>query len=124
LKTLIVDDSSFAQRTLKTFLEKTFPDINVILAGNGRTGYAAFLREKPDAIITDLLMPELTGQEMIRQIREVDLRVPIFVLTADIQRTTKFDLAQYSVLAFINKPLNRENGEFIKQMLGALSHAE
>jgi len=123
LKALIVDDSSFAQRTLKSFLEKSFPGIEIVLTSNGRTGYAAFVREKPDVIFTDLLMPEMTGQEMIKQIREVNADVLIFVLTADIQKVTKFELVQYGIMAFINKPLNAESGELILQRIGALTNA-
>jgi len=118
LKALIVDDSSFARRTLETFLKRNFPNIEITLACNGRTGCAAFVREKPDLIFTDLLMPEMVGQEMIKQIREIDKQVPIFVLTADIQKVTKFELIQYDIMAFINKPLTSENGEVIKQKIG------
>jgi chemotaxis response regulator CheB len=56
LKALIVDDSSFAQRMLKAFLEKSYPEIEIVLAGNGRSGYAAFMRENPDVIFTDSAM--------------------------------------------------------------------
>ncbi len=118
MKALIVDDSSFARRTLETFLKRNFPNIEITLACNGRTGCAAFVREKPDFIFTDLLMPEMVGQEMIKQIREIDKQVPIFVLTADIQKVTKFELIQYDIMAFINKPLTSENGEVIKQKIG------
>lgn len=118
MKALIVDDSSFARRTLETFLKKIFPNIEITLACNGRTGCAAFVREKPDLIFTDLLMPEMVGQEMIKQIREIDKQVPIFVLTADIQKVTKFELIPYDIMAFINKPLTSENGEVIKQKIG------
>jgi len=124
LKALIVDDSSFARRTLETFLKKNFAGMEITLACNGRTGCAAFVREKPDVIFTDLLMPEMVGQEMIKQIREIDDQVPIFVLTADIQKVTKFELAQYGIMAFINKPLTSENGELIKQRIGVPINAE
>ncbi len=118
MKVLIVDDSSFARRTLEKFLKKNFPNIVITLACNGRAGCIAFAREKPDIIFTDLLMPEMVGQEMIKQIREIDEQVPIFVLTADIQQVTKFELIQYGITAFINKPLTSENGELIKQKIG------
>lgn len=118
MKALIVDDSSFARRTLETFLKKNFPNIEITVACNGRAGCAAFASEKPDIIFTDLLMPEMAGQEMIKQIREIDAQVPIFVLTADIQKVTKFELIQYNIMAFINKPLTNENGELIKQKIG------
>jgi len=120
LKALIVDDSSFARRTLEGFLKKNFLSVEITSACNGRAGYAAFVREKPDVIFTDLLMPEMVGQEMIKQIREVDGQVPIFVLTADIQKATKFELIPYVIMAFINKPLTSENGEIIKQKIGEL----
>lgn len=123
LKALIVDDSSFAQRTLKAFLEKIYSGIEIVVACNGKIGYAFFLQEKPDVIFTDLLMPEMTGQEMIEKIRAMDAAVPIFVLTADIQKATKFELVQYNIVAFINKPLSNEAGDVIKRKIGAPVHA-
>lgn len=123
MKALIVDDSSFARRNLQNFLKRNFSDIEVIHSCNGRAGYTAFVREQPDFIFTDLLMPEMVGQEMIKQIREIDGQVPIFVLTADIQKTTKFELIPYVITAFINKPLNSENGEIIMQKVGELINA-
>jgi len=68
-------------------------------------------------------MPEITGQEMIKQIREINAEVQIFVLTADIQKVTKFELVQYGIAAFINKPLTTESGEFILHRIGALTNA-
>ncbi|MDR3565998.1 MAG: response regulator [Negativicutes bacterium] len=124
MKALVVDDSSFAQRTAQSFLGKLFPGIVIALANNGREGYAAFVQEKPDIVITDLLMPDMTGQQMIQKIREIDSRTPIFVLTADIQKTTKFELVPLGIAGFINKPLERSAADLIKHKVEEYIHAD
>ncbi|MHC1746580.1 MAG: response regulator transcription factor [Negativicutes bacterium] len=124
MKVLVVDDLSFARSKVCAFLNKIFPDIKIVCAHNGRDGYAAFIREQPDFIFTDLLMPEISGQDMIKRIREIGSNVQIFVLTADIQKTTKFDLIPFDIAAFINKPLDSTSANLIKHKVEEHSNAK
>jgi len=117
LKILIVEDSKFSQRVEARLFAEAFPTAELILADNGLIGYESFLRECPDVIVTDLLMPQMSGQELIKKIHEADQSIPIFALTADVQQSTKAELAEYNIAAFINKPLDQNKVALVKKIV-------
>jgi len=117
LKILIVEDSKFSQRIATRLFVEAFPTAELILTDNGLAGYESFLQEHPDIIVTDLLMPQMSGQELIRKIRETDVNIPLFALTADVQQSTKTELAEFNLAAFINKPLDQDKLAFMKKIV-------
>ncbi len=123
MKRLIVEDSKFAQVTIARLFSETFPGSEIILANNGADGYSDFMRVSPDIIVTDLLMPHMGGQELIKKIRAMDQNVIIFTVTADVQQSTRDELAAYDIAAFINKPLDRKKTALIKQLVEDRLHA-
>ncbi|UAM98316.1 response regulator [Polaribacter litorisediminis] len=80
-KILIVEDDYDLRKYLKTILNK---DYAVIEANNGKEGLNIALKEIPDIIITDVMMPELDGIEMCEQIKKNILvsHIPVLMLTA------------------------------------------
>ena len=65
---LIVEDDPALRHSMSTLLEKE--NYVVIVAENGRLGLEKALSEKPDLILLDLLMPELSGQGMLDDLRK------------------------------------------------------
>lgn len=65
-KILVIDDNPVVRNTLGRILQGA--SYEVISAGDGRQGMAAFRKEQPDLVITDIIMPEQEGLETIRQI--------------------------------------------------------
>jgi len=123
LKILIVEDSKFAQMTIARLFSEAFPDSEIILANNGVDGYSDFMRLSPNIIVTDLLMPHMSGQEFIKKIRVMDQNIIIFTVTADVQQSTKDELAEYDIAAFINKPLDKKKMALIKRIVEERLHA-
>ncbi|MEE2900166.1 MAG: response regulator [Gemmatimonadota bacterium] len=62
--------------------------LEVLAADNGREGLAAVIQHEPDCIITDLLMPEMNGLDMIEALQEEGWNTPFIVVSADVQDTT------------------------------------
>lgn len=122
MKILIVEDSKFSQKVASRLFAEKFPAAELILADNGVAGYEKFMQVHPDIIVTDLLMPQMTGQEMIRKIRIVDQNILIFPLTADVQQSTKAELAEFNITALINKPLNQEKLVLVEKIVGEKLH--
>ncbi|MBT3182003.1 MAG: response regulator transcription factor [Deltaproteobacteria bacterium] len=81
-KILIVEDEVMLLETMKTRLE--FSGYEVVIAENGKDGAFKAISEKPDIILADLMMPELSGFDMIKIIRSnSDLKeVPIIAVSA------------------------------------------
>lgn len=123
MKILIVEDSKFTQMVTAGLFSQAFPDVELILADNGTDGYNKFLQSSPDIIITDLLMPCMRGQEFVKKIREIDQNIMIIIVTADIQKSTRDELAEYHIAAFINKPLVKDKMALVKQIVEGRQHA-
>lgn len=75
---LVVDDERQITRMLRASLQSS--GYEVLVAGNGAEAYARFEADRPDLIITDLAMPEMTGLELTRAVRRLAL-TPIIVLS-------------------------------------------
>jgi len=75
---LLVDD----QKTIRVIMEKFLVSIGykVICAANGKVGLELFESEKVDLVVTDIVMPEVSGIEFIHRIKQIDENVPILVM--------------------------------------------
>jgi DNA-binding NtrC family response regulator len=62
--------------------------------------------EPADAILTDLVMPELNGIEVTRRIRQADPHLPIFVLTAHADLDTAIEALKAGATGYLTKPVN------------------
>lgn len=81
-KILLVEDDRNIQRLLSISLTKA--GFTLLTANNGFEGLAALDRERPDLIITDIMMPELDGLSLLKaiQFREDTKDIPIIILSA------------------------------------------
>ncbi|MCP1335552.1 response regulator transcription factor [Futiania mangrovi] len=76
---LIVDDDSLVRATLRLFLEGDRWE--VIDARNGKQALDQLRARAFDAIVTDLMMPEMEGIETILKIRQSGIKAPILVIS-------------------------------------------
>ena len=87
----MVDDEKQITRMLRASLQSS--GYQVSTADNGLQAYERFEAERPDLIITDLAMPEMTGLDLTRAIRKISL-TPIIVLSVratDAMKVTALD---------------------------------
>lgn len=68
MKILVVDDSGFKRKSLKYILEKQ--GYEVLEAENGKEGIEKAMMQKPDAIVSDILMPMMDGFQFLRNINK------------------------------------------------------
>lgn len=80
IKVLLVEDEASLAMIMKDTMEPT--GMSVTLAADGEEGLCAFFAEKPDVLVTDVMMPRMDGFEMVRRIREHDKLTPVLFLTA------------------------------------------
>jgi CheY-like chemotaxis protein len=78
---LVVDDSKVDRLLIGGLLEGE-PELEVHFAENGAQALERVAAEPPDLVITDLVMPELNGLELVSKIRESQPRVPIILVTS------------------------------------------
>ena len=103
---LVVDDNPDLRVYVSDILRRNGYQVNT--ARNGNEGFLLAQRIKPSLIITDLMMPVLTGLEMIKMIRsEEDLKgIPIILLTAKVDEETRIDSTEKGADAYLAKPFN------------------
>ena len=80
LRILIVDDSETTRRIVGTILRSRHWTI-CGEAEDGRTGVEKFQELKPDVVLLDLSMPDMTGIEVAQQISAADPTVPLILFT-------------------------------------------
>lgn len=107
LNILLVDDDPIIRLILKNFLSDLFKKI--FEAKDGREGLQIFNHEKIDIIITDNLMPNMNGVEMIKTIRQTDTKVPIIVVTSSSDTNFLIQFINSGVNQFLKKPLAKSN---------------
>lgn len=79
-KILVVDDEVDFTEMMKIRLEAN--NYEVIIANNGKEVIEIFKKDKPDAILLDIMMPEVDGITVLKQIRAQDAKIPVFMITA------------------------------------------
>ena len=83
---LVVEDEVSIATLLKYNLEQA--GFNVLLAHDGKIGLQVALKESPDLLILDLMLPTLDGMEICKELRSQKKNIPIIMLTA---RDDEFD---------------------------------
>lgn len=99
---LIVDDAAFSRRMIRKALQADGYDI--LEATNGREGLEIARTHNPDLILTDLLMPDMNGFELLKTLTELGLNIPTIIITADIQESSRQQGLELGAAGFINKP--------------------
>ena len=99
---LVTDDSNFLRRRTCAILKEAGYDI--LEADNGNACLEAITEHSPDALLLDLVMPEMDGFEVLQALQDAAYDLPVIVLTADIQDTVKTECMKLGAAGFINKP--------------------
>ena len=102
---LVVDDSASLRRLINA--ELTSQGYRVIEAADGLEGLRLASEEKPDAIVLDILMPEMSGLEVLAQLRE-GTQVPVIMLTGKDQDSDKIRGFELGADDYVTKPFNPE----------------
>ncbi len=106
LRVLLVEDEDKLASLLKNAIGDSF--YSFTLAKDGKDGLEKFESLSPDIIITDIMMPNLTGLEMAREIRKVDENIPIIILSAFSESDKFLDAIDIGVVKYFIKPFDPE----------------
>ena len=103
---LVVDDNPDLRNYVSRIMRKS--NFNVVLARNGQEGFEIARIHHPHVIITDLMMPVVSGLDLIKMIREEQqLRgTPIILLTAKADEDTRIEGVERGADAYLAKPFN------------------
>jgi two-component system chemotaxis response regulator CheY len=103
---MIVDDSNYTRRTHRRILES---DGHVVQeAASGLAAIEGFFVHRPDLVLLDLTMEDMSGLEVLRQLRTLQSDARVIVISADVQRSTAQIVADSGALGFLGKPVSAE----------------
>lgn len=103
-RVLIAEDNEINQMVIESMLEAT--NANLDFVENGQLAVEAFSQSTYDAVLMDIQMPDMDGQEANRLIREINSAVPVVALTANVMPD---DVKRYLAQGFVShigKPID------------------
>src|SRR5712671_1138951 len=101
---LIIEDEPQIVLGLKDALE--FEGFRVASAGKGRDGVTLAKHEKPDAVLLDLMLPDVNGYKVCEDLRRWNPFVPIIMLTARSQEVDKIRGLDAGADDYVTKPFS------------------
>ena len=102
-KVLIVDDDEHIVELIKLYMDKE--GFDTVTANNGKKAVELFKSEAPAIVILDVMMPEMDGWQVCREIRESS-KVPIIMLTARSEERDELQGFDLGVDEYISKPFS------------------
>lgn len=125
IRVLVVEDSRTMQTFLLNLLKKE--DYEVVVAGDGESGIKLFqqglVEGNPfDIVMTDIVMPGMSGLEVLKRVKTLNYDTVVVVLTSDANVETAIEALNLGANNFLHKPPNSE--EILNVMWRATKHRE
>lgn len=95
--------------SLKSFVKE------IVVAADGKEGLELFKNSNFDLVITDINMPKMNGNDMMKEIREINPNVPIIVTTAHNDENEINAMKEAGMNSYIMKPIDLT--ELVKEIL-------
>ena len=117
-RVLIVDDEADVRKTLADILRAMrYGDaLEIEEAPGGREGLDAVVRQRPDLVLVDLQMPRMDGLALLKQIREVEPRLPVIVISATQENRMSSEALHNGAVAYLPKPFDPRHVEMLVTM--------
>ncbi|MDH3981461.1 MAG: response regulator [Kiritimatiellaceae bacterium] len=115
MKILVAEDNAFSRTLLKKTLSRA--DYEVLTAENGDAAWELLQEDEPPQLaLIDWMMPGLSGVELCRRIREIDIAIPIYVILLTAKSDKEDVLEGFAAGAddFIKKPF--DSGELLARI--------
>src|SRR5947199_265730 len=120
IRTILVADDSAMDRHLAGGILQKIPNWRVTFAGNGVEALQVLQRDPADLVLTDMLMPEMDGLELVQEIRLKYPSVPVILMTAHGSEDVAIQALQKGAASYVpKKSLARDLGETLDQVLAA-----
>ncbi len=111
MRVLLIDDDKNLCRVIGYQLEKN--GFQVVSANSGTGGLKLFKPGDFDIVITDIQMPDLTGIEVLRQVRKLDRQVAIIIITAHGSIDNAVEACRLGADDYLTKPFGQEQLLFV-----------
>ena len=103
---LVVDDELRMRKLIKDFLKQK--NYNILEANDGEEALSVFQenQERIQLVLLDVMMPKLDGWSVLRQIRQMDKKIPVIMLTARAEEQDELFGFELGADEYISKPFS------------------
>jgi DNA-binding response OmpR family regulator len=101
---LVAEDDSMIAKAVKSFLRREH--LNIVVCTDGREALMKFEEIKPDLVITDIMLPYLSGLEIVGKIKQSSNPVPVIVSSSMSQQSVEDEAKRLGADEFLSKPYN------------------
>lgn len=114
-RVLVVDDEADVRKTLTDILRamRYGEPLEIEEAPGGREGLDAVVRQRPDVVLLDLQMPRMDGLALLKQIRDVEPRLPVIVISATQENSMSAEALRNGAVAYLPKPFDPRHVEML-----------
>lgn len=104
---LLVEDQPEIQLFIRDYLAS---DFTIIMADNGEVGFALAKEQLPDVIVTDLLMPGMSGMELLTHLKQETLtsHLPVVICSSKHSESSRLEGLAKGASAYVTKPFHPE----------------
>ncbi len=117
---MVVDDKEMMRDSVGSTLRRA--GFEVVAASSGEQAVETAARRRPDAVVTDLKMPGMTGMELLERLRGLDDAIPVVLMTAFGTIETAVQAIKRGAFDYITKPF--EGDELVIAVKRAIAHAK
>lgn len=114
---LVVDDEPAVQAMFKLFLKKS--GFSRMIVGNGKDAIAALKKQKFDLLFLDLMLPDITGDEIYKEAKQIAPELPVVIITGYPDSDMLDNILKFGPVTVLKKPLKIEQ---LSQTLKFLGH--
>src|SRR4026207_2326192 len=105
-RVLTIDDEPSMTEWLKILLEHAGYEVRTALIGT--RGEEIFKTWRPDAIVTDMMLPDVDGIELVRRFKQLDPEVEVIVITGQGNIPRSVEAVKAGAFDFLEKPIDAE----------------
>ena len=114
-RVLIVEDEADVRKTLTDIVRamRYAEPLEIEAVPDGREGLDAVVRQRPDVVLLDLQMPRMDGLALLKQIREIEPRLPVIVISATQENKMSSEALRHGAVAYLPKPFDPRHVEML-----------
>lgn len=105
IRAIIADDSSFVRTSLKRILEKNGIEV-VGFAENGLEVISRYRDLKPDLVIMDIIMPQMTGRDALKLLKQLDPKVRVIMISSMATKDSVTECLSAGAKNYLLKPFD------------------
>jgi len=104
---LYVEDDKNVQKNIAEYLQRLFKE--VLVTSDGKEALELYKQYKPDAMLLDVDIPYISGLELAKEIRKIDKKVSIIMLTAYADQEKLLKATELKLVKYLVKPVDLES---------------